>query len=87
MSSGRPSPVSKVASSWVGKTKQTGQQRWFSKLKAGKRRAFPYTLEGRISRLGGLRCPIDEAFGDLSQSGISLLFFSQGLLQKPGRIA
>jgi hypothetical protein len=35
MSSSRTSPVSKVASSWVGKTKQTCQQRWFSKLKAG----------------------------------------------------
>ena len=78
MSSGRPSPVSKVASSWVGKTKL---------VKAGSATLAFLTLEGRISRLGGLRCPIDEAFGDLSQSGISLLFFSQGLLQKPGRIA
>ena len=49
-------------------------------------RAFPVS-EVHFSCLGGLRCPIDEAFGDLSQSGISLLFFSQGLLQKPGRIA
>jgi hypothetical protein len=65
--------------------------RWPARLilkqKPGKHRAFSYCLEVHIGRLGGFCFQINGAFGDLTECGIGLLFFSEGLIEKPDRFA